>query len=77
MKAVGTVLSPLGKALGIFGGGPGKKPRALPQVTRDESIINRDRLDELARRRGGAADVLTGTTGAEAPMAAGKAVLGQ
>lgn len=76
MKAVGTILSPLGKAVGLIKTG-GRKPKALPQATRNDEIVNRETLDELARRRGGAADILTGTTGAEAPMTGGKSVLGQ
>jgi hypothetical protein len=55
---------------GLVGGLLGlkkKKPQLLPRpVTRDDA---RDQVavdDELLRRRGGAADMITGTQGAEA-----------
>ena len=57
-------------------GGKKKKPtQPLPQVSRDDAIAQMAD-DELLRRRGGAADMLTGTTGAEAALSGGKLVVG-
>lgn len=50
--------------------GPAPKP-----VTRDDARESAERDDELRRRRGGAADILTGTGGAEAGSG-GKTTLG-
>lgn len=67
LKKIGKfLLSPLGAAVGLFGGGK-KAPKLLPgPVTRDDLRDQADRQDELLRRRGAAADMLTGTGGAEA-----------
>lgn len=67
LKKIGKFfLSPLGAAVGLFGGGK-KSPKMLPgPVTRDDARDAADRQDELLRRRGAAADMLTGTAGAEA-----------
>lgn len=52
-------------------------PAALPPVTRDSVREDADRRDALRRRRGGAADMVTGNYGAEASAAAvGKQTLG-
>lgn len=54
-----------------------KKPKVGAQpgpVTRDEARDEALKRDELARRRGGAADMVTGPYGAE--PAGGKVVLG-
>lgn len=67
---------------GVIGGGLlglGKKKKAqvvapVPTATRDDAMQTVD--DELLRRRGGAADILTGATGAEAALSGGKLVLG-
>lgn len=77
----------VGLAKGLLGGGllgagikaiAGKKkkpaPVGLPPATRDDAAVSLD--DELLRRRGGAADILTGATGAEAALSGGKLVLG-
>jgi hypothetical protein len=65
--------------LGMKAFGVGKKKKApiqpLPQVSRDDAAA-RMADDELLRRRGGAADMITGTTGAEAALSGGKLVLG-
>lgn len=68
--------------LGLFGlagralGGGGKKPKQpLPQATRDDAAAIATE-DELRKRKGGAADILTGVTGAEAALSGGKLVLG-
>lgn len=72
-------LEMVGKALGALG--LIKKPKKtaapvpLPAVTRDDARAEADRRDELRRRRGGAADLVTGAGGAEAG-ATGKTVLG-
>lgn len=53
-----------------------KKPGAPPKpVSRDEARESAERDDELRRRRGGAADMLTGAAGAEAGEG-GKTILG-
>ena len=66
LKEVGKfILSPLGAAIGLFGGKSG--PKMLPgPVTRDDAREAADRDRELRMRRGAAADMLTGTQGAEA-----------
>jgi hypothetical protein len=60
---------------GLLGIPKMKNPTATPAVSRDDvssaSAIN----DELTKRRGGAADILNGVSGAEAG-ATGKTVLG-
>ena len=76
MKLARIAVSPIaaiGKALFK---GPGKPPAPLKTPTRDDIIVNREALDELARRRGGAAAMLSGSAGFEAPAATGKTVLG-
>lgn len=54
------------KAVGLVST-PGKPPKALPTVTRDDAAAQVQLNDELLRRKGGAADILTGSGGAEAP----------
>lgn len=44
----------------------GKTPMATRPVTRDDARETADLDDELRKRRGGAADILTGAGGAEA-----------
>lgn len=56
-------------------GKPKFNPKATPAVTRDDVRDNSELEDELRRRRGGAADILTGSGGAEAG-ATSKTVLG-
>lgn len=76
MKAVGAVFSPLLSAVGLFK--KPKVPKAMapqPIATRDDARSEAERRLELARRRGGAADMATGAYGAEAP-AGGKSTLG-
>lgn len=75
MKAIGSVVRAPLKVLGLVKS-PGKAPTALPSVSRDDGIVTREMLDEARRRRGGAADILTGEGGAEAPAATGKPTLG-
>lgn len=66
----------LGVGIKALTGGKKKKPApvALGPATRDDAAVSLD--DELLRRRGGAADILTGATGAEAALSGGKLVLG-
>jgi hypothetical protein len=77
MKAARWLASPLLSAVGIL-----KKPKkaeapaALPPVTRDSVREGADRRDALRRRRGGAADIVTGAYGAEPVMPTGKETLG-
>lgn len=78
MAKLGKVLlSPLGAAVGLFKK-PKDPPKPLPTVSRDDVISGIARDDMLRRRRGGAADMLTGATGAEvtAPTSA-KDLLGE
>lgn len=70
-KALGSVL----KATGLVST-PGKPPAALPTVTRDDAVAQQRADDELRRRKGGAADILNGASGAEAALTGGKLVLG-
>lgn len=53
------------KAVGLVSS-PGKVPSALPTATRDEAAAQIQANDELLRRKGGAADILSGSGGAEA-----------
>lgn len=65
MKVIGSVVRAPLKALGIIKS-PGKAPAPLRPVTRDDARDRASLEDELRRRRGGAADILSGTGGAEA-----------
>lgn len=81
MSAVGkAIISPIGAALGLF-----KKPKppavapdvAVPRpITRNDAVDARMRDDERRRRRGLGANILTGSSGAEARTAGGKVLLG-
>lgn len=48
----------------------------LPTATRDDGAALAQEEDEFRRRKGSAADILTGSTGAEAALSGGKLVLG-
>ena len=71
-------------AVAIFAGskliGGGSKPQIIQpigQVTRDDAAAEVAASDALARRQGSAADILSGTRGAEALSGStGKLVLG-
>lgn len=54
----GLLLNPFGKKK--------EGPKALPQVSRDAADSTLAAQDELAKRRGAAADMMNGTTGYEA-----------
>lgn len=75
MKALGFLVSPLLSAIGVFKPKTPKIPSPTPIPTRDDARDAADRATELARRRGGAADIVTGAYGAEAG-AGGKTTLG-
>jgi hypothetical protein len=65
IKKIGNFL--LGGLVGGLLGLRHKGPKALPApVTRDDAREQADANDELRRRRGAAADMVTGTQGAEA-----------
>lgn len=77
-KVLPFLISPLGGLLGI-----GKKKAPAPaqvatplQATRDDARAEIAAADALRRRKGAAADMLTGTRGAEAAGSTGKLVLG-
>lgn len=76
MSKVGKfLLSPLAAAVGLF-----KKPKLpapAPAPTRDDVAREAIRDDELRKRRGGAADMLTGAGGAEAAATGVKTLVGQ
>lgn len=74
MKAIASGLRAPLKALGLIPKIP-KPPLPLQPVTRDDARDRATRDDELARRRGGLADVITGAGGAEAGRT-GKVMLG-
>lgn len=68
----------VGPLLGGLFGGKKKAPAAIPmQPGRDDARMLADRERELARRRGSASDIITGTTGAEAASGSiGRLVVG-
>ncbi len=76
MKAVGALISPVASALGLFKKPP-KPKSALPAATRDDTLRAISQEDKLSKRRGGAADILTGADGAEASPGSAKDLLGQ
>ncbi len=69
------VLSGPLQALGLVPKYP-KLPAPQPVATRDDAEAQLQGADALARRRGGAADIITGAGGAEAGKG-GKPLLGQ
>jgi hypothetical protein len=80
MKTVGAVLGAPFKLLGIIPSGKSSTPALpapLPTPTRDDASAAVSASDALARRRGGAADILTGRGGLEAAAGStGKTTLG-
>lgn len=71
------LLSPaLALGTALFGGRPKPAASALPTATRDDAAAMLASGDELRRRKGGAADILNGTSGTEAAVTGGKLVLG-
>jgi len=78
MKQIGKVLlSPIVGVASLLKK-PKDPPKPLPTVSRDDVISSIAKDDMLRRRRGGAADMLTGASGAElaAPSSA-KDLLGE
>lgn len=75
LKTAGKLLSAPLKALGVIST-PGKPPAPLRPVTRDDAAAQTAADDEIRRRQGAAADIITGTGGAEAPLTGGKLTLG-
>ena len=73
-KIVGGVFKTLlGPILGgVLGLGGKKRKAALPPPTRDDALDAITREDEIRRRQGAAADMLTGTTGAGEALGVGK-----
>lgn len=81
----GSFLGPVGSLIGAAAGNAGesllrgkpKGPLIAPQPTRDDARKQMQDQDALLRRRGAAADILTGTSGAEAPAGAtGRLIVG-
>lgn len=66
----------IGPILGGVLGGKAKGPAALPMATRDDAGAAIAADDELRRRKGAAADMITGVRGAEAVGSVGKLVVG-
>lgn len=62
----------------LLGGGKKPKPvQPLPQATRDDAAAIASADDELRRRKGSAADMITGVRGAEPGIGSvGKLVVG-
>jgi hypothetical protein len=71
---MGKIIKGIGKFLvggvvgGLLGLGKSKVPKALPAPTRDDAMAQIQNEDELRRRRGAAADIISGSTGAEAAV---------
>ncbi|GGD73975.1 hypothetical protein [Croceicoccus mobilis] len=64
IKTVGRFVT--GGVLGLAMGGKKKTVAQPGPVSRDDAAMEAERNDALRKRRGGAADMLTGTGGAEA-----------
>lgn len=74
-----SIITKVGKFLlgglvgGLLLGGKKQKPvAALPAPNRDDALAQVERDDELRRRQGAAADMLTGVTGAGEALGVGK-----
>jgi|GEM_PF-1738500 hypothetical protein len=75
MALLGKIIAAPLKALGIIST-PGQAPTALPTATRDDAAAAVSATDELRRRKGGAADLVNGAAGVQAPLTGGKLTLG-
>ena len=67
IKGVGNFLVG-GVVGGLLGLTKSKVPKALPMPTRDDALAHMQSQDELRRRRGAAAEIINGSTGAEAAV---------
>ncbi|ARS27622.1 hypothetical protein [Sphingomonas sp. KC8] len=70
-----SLLGPIGKM--IVGKPKAAQPISQRPVTRDDAAAQMQADDDLRRRRGAGANLLTGPSGAEARTAGGKVLLGQ
>ena len=70
MNTIGKVVRAPLKLLGLVPDTP-KLPAPVPTPTRDDARDATATEDRLRKRRGGAADILTGSSGAEAASGAG------
>lgn len=76
MKQIGKIFSAPFKALGLIPKTP-KLPAPTPTPTRDAARELAAQEDKYSKRRGGAADILSGSAGVEADLGArGKDTLG-
>jgi len=66
LKTVGKLIRAPLKALGVIKTPSSRTASVQRTVTRDDARDSANLQDELRRRRGGAADLLSGTGGAEA-----------
>lgn len=66
LKTVMHVLSPISNVLSVHAPKAPKQPVAQPVATRDDAIAAAQADDEMRRRRGTAANLLLGPSGAEA-----------
>lgn len=72
-----TSIAGAGAGIASLAIGPGKLPAPTATVKRDDIVDQIATEDVLRRRRGGVADIMTGSSGAEAaPTATGKQTLG-
>lgn len=77
LKPIGKALGSILKAVGIISTPSKKNLNApLPMAQRDDAAALQASQDELRRRRGAAADIITGSAGAGAPLTGGKLILG-
>jgi hypothetical protein len=74
MKAIGSVIRAPLKLFGLIPNIPKPQP-PTPPITRDDAATAAARADELRKRKGSGADIITGQGGAEAG-AGGKVMLG-
>lgn len=74
-KFAQALISPLGAVVGLFKKPKIPAPTAMP--TRDDAARAAMKEDSLRKRRGGAADILTGDGGAEAAATGVKTLVGQ
>ena len=66
MKVLKVAASPIAKVFGMLIPKAPKMPDAPKAVSRDDARESASLMEELNRRRGGQADIVTGSGGAEA-----------